>query len=157
LLTHDIVSSPNLIADKFLLGDEQAKDWLLMTPLARNIWILWAVVLVAVAIGSLLPKFGAGDKYEVDKFIHAGAYLLLALLPALNVQRLQSALLAFLLLILASGLIELLQGEIPGQQSSLADLAANAAGAAIGLMLGRVLRRKILEWHSRRSEQGAKA
>ena len=112
-----------------------------LTP-ARVLWTLWVAALIAVAIGSLLPQLGVSDRYDLDKFVHAGAYLLLAFWPMLALQDKRKALLFFLAIVLTSAMIELLQADIPERVSSIADFAANAMGASVGSLLGRMLRRQ---------------
>jgi len=111
-----------------------------MTP--RLLWIVWSVMLVAIAIGSLLPGFGPTDRYNFDKFVHLGAYMALAFWPMLALRGRAAPLLLLITLLLASALLEWLQGPIPGREASLMDFAANATGLMIGSLSARLLRRQ---------------
>lgn len=110
--------------------------------ISRLLWIVWFAMLTAIAVGSLLPSFGPTNRYDFDKFVHLGAYMALAFWPALALQRRTTLLLFVAGLLLASGLIEWLQGGIAGRQSSLTDFAANMLGVMTGTFAARLLRRQ---------------
>jgi VanZ family protein len=102
----------------------------------RRLWFVLGLVLAAVVVTlSLLPTRDLPDIKLSDKLEHMLAYVMLAFwFGSLVVRRdyfwLIVALVAF------GGLIELVQGWMGlGRQADLHDLAADAIGIAVGMLL----------------------
>jgi VanZ family protein len=100
----------------------------------------WAGLIFAL---SSIPDLGTGlGGYDLAlrKLAHAGEYAVLALLllRALGQQPLAS-LLALLLASAYAASDELHQHFVPGRQAAILDVAVDAAGALVGLYLGRWL------------------
>src|SRR5690606_19817592 len=92
------------------------------------------LVMAAVTILSLWPDDSAPVGTGWDKANHVIAYVALAMLgrfgfPAASFWKLGLCLLAY------GGLIEILQGMTPDRMADWADLAANAIGIVIGLVV----------------------
>ncbi len=115
---------------------------LLMT-LRRQWWAfpLWLAAVVAVvgiaATVSLAPNAGPPNTFHFDKIVHAGGYGGLALLLSWQLPRWLCVGTVFAL----GGVLELLQGNIPGREASLGDALSGAVGAAIVLAVFTVLAR----------------
>ena len=111
---------------------------------AATLRFLWAVCLIAVIVGSLLPAdsvpMRALDRLDVnDKVQHLLAYAVLAFLPALH-ERLRK--LAVLLLIAAALGILLEYGQLysRGRTFDVHDMLADGLGIALGTAIGLPLR-----------------
>lgn len=92
-------------------------------------------LVVLLTVNSLIrwPELGdAPDHF--DKWLHAGAYLLLTLWFCGVHERRRWPLVAAGLLLLGAA-IEFAQGRTGYRQADLFDMAANAAGIALGLVL----------------------
>ncbi|HKL62070.1 MAG TPA: hypothetical protein VJ883_01790 [Woeseiaceae bacterium] len=102
----------------------------------RRWWQAAGYALIFVlTVNSLIPwpeLAGAPDNF--DKWAHAGAYLLLTLWFCGVHERRHWRLVAGGLLLLGAA-IEFAQGRTGYRQADLLDLAANAAGIAVGLAL----------------------
>lgn len=92
------------------------------------------VVVVAISILSLMPPT-SGVRVEVnDKFGHALAYFVLTVNCGLLISKGRYPVLA-VSVVAFSGLLEYLQGFVPGRTVSWYDLVANATGALLGCIL----------------------
>jgi len=91
--------------------------------------VLLVVLTVAAAIGSLLPQT-APPGNGVDLFLHLLFYAALTVLASVASGRLW---LAAPMVFLYSAALEGLQGLVPGRDSSIDDLIANAVGVACGI------------------------
>ena len=113
--------------------------------------ICWAVIAVYAAlilVTAVIPIPEGPELPHLDKAVHLCEYLLLAWLMSIALRA--GGLTAHDYLILAwiyatsyGLLIELIQGLLPWRSADLWDAAANAAGAAIGVWLGRRLPKRI--------------
>ena len=115
---------------------------------------LWAVLIVCVVIGSLLPAaspvMAAIGKLQIwDKFQHFGAYCSLSFLPVIGIRDLRLALKVGLSMFLLGALLEAGQHFSPGRAVELGDLLANGAGIACGLLLGLPARAWISTFNQR--------
>ena len=90
------------------------------------------VALTAVTAAALVPDFGPPGRYHADKAVHALAYAVLTFLSMRLARTPVQAGLMVLALALLSGATEFAQLIVPGRYFSYGDLAANAAGLAIG-------------------------
>ena len=107
-----------------------------MLPL-RFPWLWWALgwLLVAgVVFGSLLP--GVPSISPSDKLMHFGAYFILMVWFAGLYSRERHFIVAALLLLLGFGL-DLAQGASPYRVFDWFDVAADAGGILVGLLLSR--------------------
>lgn len=99
----------------------------------------WLPVVVAAAIlaASLVPGGGGGGAVGpigVDKLLHVGGYAVLAAvaLVAIRARTGREVLGVVLLVTVFGGVVELLQGPVPGRAVSVLDLVADAIGAVVG-------------------------
>ncbi|HEY1206198.1 MAG: VanZ family protein [Bryobacteraceae bacterium] len=105
----------------------------------RILIFLWAITIVGVVIGELLPG-NSGIMQAVaatginDKLLHFGSYCLLTLVPVTTFRR-NNAILCLIGLAVLGGVLELLQLLVPGRSCEIADEAANMAGLAGGAVL----------------------
>ena len=118
----------------------------LMTSLKRFGVILSLAALLAITVGSLLPREHAGDMGGSDKLLHFVAYAI-AILPVTQLKMPAQVIFAVGVLMWSGG-IELVQPSV-GRSASLMDLVANAAGLLIGLALGVVLDRILFKTGSK--------
>ncbi len=105
--------------------------------LHRLWWVLGGLLLLSIAALSLLPIRGPDlGLPQGDKWHHAFAYLVLTLYFGQLVATGWRTRFVLVLGLLGYGIaIELAQSFTPARQAELADLAANALGIAIGLVL----------------------
>ena len=123
-----------------------------LTPRERR-WLrlLWALAILLVIVGSLLPGSSMpmralGQLDISDKLMHFAAYLVLAFLPALHERR--PALIAAFVGAIALGIgLEFAQRLSPGRTFEIADMAADAAGVLCGFVLALPLRSRIAPLH----------
>lgn len=102
----------------------------------------WAGLVIVVAAAALTPGHAAPTLSPLDKLDHLLAFAALATTGALAQRAGWKAVLVVGVSMTAfGGLIELLQTAIPGRRGDWADLLADAAGIAIGLVLVPALRR----------------
>lgn len=99
-------------------------------------WLPLAVALGILA-ASLLPGGGGGSAVGpvgVDKLLHVGGYAVLAAatLFALRRRDVRSSLVVLIIVTAFGGVVELLQGPVPGRHVSVLDLVADAVGAVAG-------------------------
>lgn len=115
----------------------------------------WALAVAVVVYQSLIPQPDMLlDLPQIDKVWHALAYLVLALLAAGSLWGTPPTPLLSHAARRAGGSMALLgvglefaQAYVPGRVASLADMAANAAGAWLGVLLAGVLARHLACWH----------
>jgi VanZ family protein len=105
---------------------------------------LWALALLLVVAGSLLPASSAPLRalfflHINDKLLHFLAYIVLAFLPTLHESRPATGLLIIGLIFLGV-LLEFGQIYSNGRSFEIADMEADAAGVLCGLLLGLPLR-----------------
>ncbi len=101
-------------------------------------WLPLAVALV-ILVASLVPGGGGGGAIGpvgVDKLLHVVGYAVLAgtSLWALCDRRLGATLAVVVLVTGYGGVVELLQGPVPGRAVSLLDLVADGVGAVLGVV-----------------------
>ena len=114
----------------------------------RLLRLVWAVAVVVVIVGSLLPADSSAirtiSELPVnDKVQHGLAYAVLALLPVLH-ERLRTA--AVILVLVAALGVALEFGQLysPGRSFDTQDMMADLAGEAVGAVIGLFLRRLLL-------------
>ena len=111
-----------------------------MIALRPRLFALAALGLAAFMLyGSLAPSLAPPGEYGFDKFLHAGAYGLLAGLLTLTTRTRRAGMAAIALAIAYGGLVEIAQSFIPERMGSWEDFAANSIGALLagGLLLAR--------------------
>ena len=104
-------------------------------------WVWWTLgwLLVAgVAVGSLMPARLMPGLSPRDKLLHAGSYLILMLWFSGLYRRERHLLIAALLLALGF-VLDVAQNASPGRVFDLRDVAANAGGILVGLLLSRLI------------------
>jgi len=93
-------------------------------------------VATVVLVASLVPGSGGGAVAlaGVDKLLHGVGYAVLAVtaLVAIRARTGRASLGVVLLATVFGGIVELLQGPVPGRSASLLDLVADAVGAVVG-------------------------
>ncbi|WP_176631846.1 VanZ family protein [Desulfolutivibrio sulfoxidireducens] len=105
--------------------------------------VVWAVSAAAVAWMSLLPNVDMpGDFPGVDKVYHLVGYAWLAFWPCFGFARKRIGLAVSLSMILFGCGLEYAQGHVPGRMASVWDMVANTAGVLLGILAGRVVRRR---------------
>ncbi len=101
--------------------------------------VMWFLALAVAAAVAIIPNFMIIENHE-DKMLHVTGFCLLMIVPAIVVYRLGTvALCAAVLFALGAGM-EILQQTVAGRESSLEDITANAAGIALGLVIGYLFR-----------------
>ncbi len=104
---------------------------------------LTLAVAAAIGVGTLVPLPGALRLPGSDKLHHFAAFAVLVLPVA--ALRPRWSLAAVLLALAYGAAIELVQPHI-GRTGDVADLAADAAGVAVGMGAGRLLARAVRGW-----------
>lgn len=134
----------------------------LLALLAGHPWRLactrcaWALAVAVVMYHSLIPQPDMLlDVPNIDKVWHALAYLVLAVLaagslwgnpPSPFLSRVARR--AAWSMALLGVAMEFAQAFLPGRMASAADVAANTAGAWLGVLLAGVLARHLARWHA---------
>jgi hypothetical protein len=108
-------------------------------------WLPIAVAVVVLA-ASLVPGGGGGGTIGpvgVDKLLHVVGYAALAAasLFALRSRTLRTLLVVAVVVTVFGGVVDLLQGFVPGRAVSGLDLVADAVGAAAGVAAWRLFAR----------------
>jgi len=104
-----------------------------------------------VLLGSIDPQLGFPDFFpHFDKVVHFSAWALLASFGPLLIEGQRKQMFAALGLLGASAAIEILQAFIPSRSASVMDLAANAAGIAIGTGAGMLVFSGLERWSALR-------
>lgn len=107
--------------------------------------VAWAMCLLLVVVGSLLPESSTpirllNDTGLSDKVDHILAYAALAFLPVLSESR--RRLVLYLVLVAALGIaLEFLQELTPDRSFELADMRADFLGIALGCLAAFPFRR----------------
>jgi hypothetical protein len=98
-------------------------------------WLLglWGLEIAAVLVLSLLPARMVPENTVGADPEHAVAYLALAMLPTVALEKRRSAVAAAAGIALLGAVLEVCQLGIPGRAFEWSDIAANAGGAALGL------------------------
>lgn len=122
-----------------LMGDNW---WVSMIIFPRTyvalVWALWSVVLVLIVVGSLMMPLQRHMPWESSGISHYLAYTMLGLLPMLLRPGWNRALLLLVAASLLGAMLELIQHFLPARHGLLEDVLINAAGAATGVVLGRL-------------------
>ena len=121
-----------------------------MLPL-RYPWVWWSLgwlLVLGVVFGSLLPRVWMPDFTSSDKFMHSGSYLVLMLWFSGLYRRERHLAIALLLFVLGL-VLDVSQSLSPYRTFDWRDVAANAGGILVGLLLSRFA----LEGWCRRVEQ----
>ena len=107
----------------------------------KVVFLSFITVIVGITVLSLMPPISKINLNEKDKIGHFVAYTVLTI-NGLMIQKYQSKKMWLLFaFILYGGLMEFLQGFVPGREVSTWDLVANTSGVLIGLLFDKVLRR----------------
>ena len=101
-------------------------------------WSLGWVLVAGVIFGSLLPGRLLVNIAPTDKLLHAGSYFVLMLWFSGLYPRKRYALIALMLLALGLAL-DLAQGFSSSRMFDMRDVAANAGGILVGLLLARLV------------------
>ena len=102
----------------------------------QNLFRLMFIFLIIMSIVlSLAPPIAKTSLSMNDKIVHAAAYFSLMLACDFSWRSGKSLITKALLVFVYSGLIEYAQDLVPGRHMSSYDLAANAAGIGVFLML----------------------
>lgn len=121
------------------------------TPPATDRSVLWRALLagywISLLVATHLPKRVAGlPTNQADKLVHFVAYAVLAWLLAMawqaSVGRLNARHLKFVwLVVVLYGAVDEMTQPLVGRTASLADWLADAAGAALALIIFQLARR----------------
>lgn len=102
-------------------------------------WVWWSLgwlLVVGVVFGSLLPGHLVANVSPGDKLLHAGSYFVLMLWFSGLYSRRRYVVVALLLLVLGL-VLDLAQNFSASRTFDLRDVAANAGGILVGLLLAR--------------------
>lgn len=113
---------------------------------SKLLFVLWLIGIVVTVVGSLLPGKEAVVISLSDKLVHSAVYCFLATLAVLSVRPVKSGLILGLSMVILGFLLEIGQMYAPGRFFEFADIAANSAGAMLGIGFS-FLTLKILERH----------
>ncbi|MDW3094409.1 MAG: VanZ family protein [Gammaproteobacteria bacterium] len=97
-----------------------------------------------ILLSMLLSLSSSGHGVPViwnDKLIHCISYFLLIMMFDFSWESSKQLLIKSVLILVYSGLIEYAQGFVPGRDTSLADIAANAIGVLLFIICVPVLKR----------------
>lgn len=100
--------------------------------------VAYATGLVTVAILSLMPRDNLPVMPLGDKAEHLVAYTALAFVGVLAARSVRAVIATCVLLVALGAALEMLQALVPGRFADLRDLAADAAGVALGVALARI-------------------
>lgn len=121
-----------------------------MLPL-RFPWLWWTLgwlLVVGVTLGSLVPSAWIPGITSSDKLLHIGSYMTLMVWFSGLYRRERHIVIALLLFVFGFGL-DFAQSASPYRTYDLRDVAANAGGILLGLLLSRF----VFEGWCRRVEQ----
>ena len=97
---------------------------------------LWFLSIILVTYLSVVPRLQIPYEFSgADKLGHFLAYLWLGILPFFGFETRRAAVAGALLMILLGIGLEFAQMSVPGRNFSLADMAADSAGVASGILL----------------------
>ena len=113
-----------------------------------TVLMVWAVLLLVIATGELLPGSSApmrllSELALGDKIIHFCAYSVLALLPAFGL-RLPIAALCVVVTELVGVALEFVQTFVSGRSCDIYDIAANTGGVLAGIGFAIILRTRVM-------------
>ena len=101
----------------------------------KVVFLSFITVIVGITVLSLMPPISKINLSEKDKIGHFVAYTVLTI-NGLMIRKYQSKKMWLLFaFILYGGLMEFLQGFVPGREVSALDLVANTSGILVGLLL----------------------
>ena len=114
----------------------------------RAALLLWAVIMIGVVVGSLLPATSpvmaaVGRLHVSDKVLHFGGYLALSLLPVIGFRDRRRGVVAGLSMFILGLVLEGAQHFAPGRAVEVGDVLANGAGVSCGTLLGLPIRAAI--------------
>jgi VanZ family protein len=100
-------------------------------------WVVGILGVMSLGLAPHFPSLPAGG----DKILHASAFLALMIWPVLLLPRMGMIAFSAFFLLFCGTLLEVLQGFVPGRESSGADLFADVIGICAGLLLGYCIRK----------------
>jgi VanZ family protein len=103
----------------------------------------WLVLVTAVVVASLLPAAAPPGAWGLDKIVHFAVFLVLAVAPAAVLPRGWELLCAGVFLVVVGLGIEVAQSFVPGRVGSGDDFFADAVGVFAGVVLGRLVWRRL--------------
>ncbi|MBL8894021.1 MAG: hypothetical protein JNJ53_05430 [Rhizobiales bacterium] len=107
--------------------------------LNRHFWIILAGLgCVLIAILSLVPGYLRPHTGAPGSFEHFAAYLMVAGAFAIGLRSERSVLVMVAMLMLAAGLFEIAQIDIPGRNPGLTGFVSSSLGAWAGLLVASV-------------------
>ncbi|MFO0993123.1 MAG: hypothetical protein U1E67_14455 [Hyphomicrobiales bacterium] len=107
--------------------------------LNKHLWIILAGTgCVLIAILSLVPGYLRPHTGAPGSFEHFAAYLMVAGAFAMGLRSERSILVVVALLMLAAGLFEIAQIDIPGRNPGLTGFVSSSLGAWAGMLLASV-------------------
>ena len=117
-------------------------------PRTKTVLIVWAVLLLVIASGELLPGSSApmrllSELALGDKIIHFCAYSVLALLPVFGL-RFPIAALCVVVTELVGVALEFVQTFVSGRSCDIYDIAANTGGVLAGIGFAIILRTRVM-------------
>ena len=102
--------------------------------------LAFALVVVAVAVGTLVPGGGRWLPFDAPLATHLAAFTLTGMLARFAMPEVRWAISAALVLAVALGVAaESLQLLVPGRTFSLTDLSTNLAGSVAGVLLAQLV------------------
>jgi len=109
---------------------------------------LWAVLIVCVVVGSLMPAassvmVAAGRLHVSAKVMHFCAYLALSSIPVTGFRDRRRGIVAGLSMFVLGVLLEAGQYFSPGRAVELGDIILNGAGVGCGALVGLPIRELI--------------
>ncbi|MBS9476171.1 hypothetical protein [Ancylobacter radicis] len=123
-------------ADRLLPRSPALPRWIETLARLSALACLIALPLLSLLPADVVERTSAGKNLE-----HAIAYAGTGLLLTLGIASPRHRLIATLLLIALAGALETAQGFTPTRNAELAQFAAGAVGAALGLIAGSLARR----------------
>jgi len=102
--------------------------------------------IASITICSLSPKIPTPEKYNLDKFIHGGAYAGLALLAYFFSKNQKIFITLFVAIITLGGIIEIIQTLIPARSGTIGDFAADLIGAVCGALIAKKIKPILMRW-----------
>ena len=107
----------------------------------RILLIIWAVLLILVVVGSILPNTSPpGSEFGFDLVLHFGSYAVLACLPIFIFRERKTAVMVALCMAPMGYLVEMIQKNVSGRTFSAEDMIANNLGVFAGIFVGAVIR-----------------
>ena len=97
--------------------------------------LVWALCLIAITLGSLLPNIYVPEEYHLDKLIHGSSYAGLAFLSYFFTKNRRLFVSILIMLVLIGSAIEILQIFMPPRDGTIGDFAADSVGVICGAFL----------------------